>query len=180
MKYFLVSSLILLFTGCAATSGIKQNAYASPADSRLWTGELRDNENINRYQVAIQAKGNHITGICMLKRSDEGWRGTLINEFGVKAFDFIVTPQKCELLNTISLLNKWYIRRTIADDLHFLFETDNPDVAFQKKTVRYHEQDGSLVIRLKKKKSITRMPDNRLTLRNQKRKIVYSLNVIPE
>jgi len=179
MKYFLVSSLLLLFTGCVITAKTNQAAYPSPINSRLWTEELRDSENINRYQVDIQVRGSHITGICMLRKSDEGWRGTLINEFGVKAFDFIVSPQKCELLNTISMMNKWYIRRTIADDLHFLFEIDNPDVSFQKKTTR-SEQDGTLVISMKKEKTITRNPDNSLTLHNLKRKIVYSLNKISE
>ena len=179
MKYFLVSSLILLLTGCATTSQTQRNTYLSPENSRLWTETLRDDAQLNRYQVSIQVGGNQITGICMLKKDDNSWRGTLINEFGVKAFDFIVTPKKCELLNTLSLLNKWYIRRTIADDLHFLFEIDNPDVSFQKKTVRLvDEQDGSLTIRYKKKKSVTRMPDNKLELRNLKRSIVYSLNVI--
>jgi len=134
---------------------------------------------MNRYQVNIQVKGNTITGICMLQKSDEGWRGTLINEFGVRVFNFIVTPQKCELLNTIAMMNKWYIRRTIAGDLHFLFEIDNPDVSFQTKTMR-REQDGVLTVSMKKKKSITRNPDNSLTLNNLKRKIVYSLNKIPQ
>ena len=179
MKYFLVSSLILLFTGCATTSGVNQTAYALSASNRLWTEELRDTENINRYQVNIQVRENNITGMCMLRKSDEGWRGTLINEFGVKAFDFIVTPKKCELLNTISMLNKWYIRRTIADDLHFLFEIDNPDVSFQTKTTRT-EQDGTLMISMKKNKSIIRSSDNSLTLHNLKRKIVYSLNKLPQ
>jgi len=181
MKYFLVSCLILLLTGCATTSQTQRNVYLSPENSRLWTETLRDDEQLNRYQVSIQVGGNQITGICMLKKSDDSWRGTLINEFGVKAFDFIVTPQKCELLNTISMLNKWYIRRTIAGDLHFLFEIDNPTVSFQKKTVRsIDEQDGSLTIRYQKKKSVTRTSNNELTLNNLKRKIVYSLNVIHE
>jgi len=180
MKYFLVSSVFVLFTSCATTSELQRNAYELSANSRLWTDDLRDDEQLNRYQVSIQAKGNHITGICMLKKSDEGWRGTLVNEFGFKAFDFIIMPKKCELLNTISLLNKWYIRQTIAGDLHFLFEIDNPGVSFQRKTVRTVAQDGSLTIRFQKKKSIVRMPDNRIEMRNLKRKIVYLLNNIPE
>ena len=180
MKYFLVSSIILLLTSCATTLEVKQTAYASPVNSHLWTDELRDNELLNRYQINIQVRGNHITGICMLKKSEDTWRGTVMNEFGVKAFDFIVTPKKCELLNTLSLLNKWYIRRTIAGDLHFLFEIDNPDVSFQKKTGRYEEQDGSMTIRYQKKKSVIRKSDNSLILNNLKRKIVYSLNVLPD
>ena len=180
MKFFLVSPLVLFLTACATTSQVNQTAYV-PLNSRLWTDVLRDDEQLNRYQVNIQVKDNHISGICMLKRSDDSWRGTVMNEFGVKAFDFIVTPKKCELLNTISFLNKWYIRRTIASDLHFLFEIDNPVVSFQKKTVRsMDEQNGSLTIRFKKNKSIIRPPDNRMEMRNLKRKIVYSLNKISE
>jgi hypothetical protein len=76
-------------------------------------------------------------------------------------------------------MNKWYIRQTIAGDLHFLFEIDNPDVSFQTKTTRY-EQDGALIVTLKKKKSIVRHTDNSLTLKNLKRKIVYSLNILSE
>ena len=179
MKYLLVSSLFFLLTSCATTSQVRQTAHTSLENSRLWTDELRDNETINRYQASIQVRGNHISGMCMLKKSEESWRGTLMNEFGVKAFDFIVAPKKCVLLNTISLMNKWYIRRTIAGDLHFLFEIDNPDVAFQKKTVRY-EQNGTLEIRHKKNKSIIRMPDNSIQLTNLKHNIVYSLTIIPE
>jgi len=179
MKYFLVSSLILLFTGCATTSGInRKGGRALSENNRLWTNELRDNETINRYQAGIFVNGNNITGICMLKKSDEGWRGTLINEFGVKAFDFIVTPQKCELLNMIAMMNKWYIRRTIAGDLHFLIEVDNPDASFQSKTTRI-EQNGILTVSMKRK-SITRLTDNQLVLNNLKRNIVYSLNNIPQ
>jgi len=179
MRYFLVSSIILLFTSCAATSGLKQNVYAPSTDNRLWTDELRNNETLNSYQVSIQVRGNEITGTCMLKKSEDGWRGTLVNTFGIKAFDFIVTPQKCELLHTIALLDKWYIRRTIAGDLHFLFEADNPEASFQKKTVRSVEQGGILMVRWKKK-NITRIQDDKLILQNQKRKIVYFLNKTPE
>ena len=180
MKYLLVSSLVLLLTSCATTSQVSQTAHTSLENSRLWTDELRDNETINRYQASIQVRGNHISGMCMLKKSEESWRGTLMNEFGVKAFDFIVTTQQCKLLNMISMLNKWYIRQTIADDLHFLFEIDNPDAAFQQQTTRVLQPDGTLTVAFKRKKSITRNADNSLILNNLKRKIVYSLNVIKE
>ena len=176
MKYLLVSSIFLLLTSCATSSRLQQSAIEN---RRLWTSELRDDENLNRYHVTIQVRGNHLSGMCLLKKSDDTWRGTLINEFGVKAFDFIVTTKKCELLHTISFLNKWYIRRTIAGDLHFLFEVDNPNVSFQKKTMRT-VQNGMLEIRHKKNKSIIRTPDNRMILTNLKRNIIYSLNTISE
>ena len=180
MKYLFASSLILLLVSCATTSTAIRNVDALPADIRLWSADLRDNEQLNRYQVDIQVRGNHITGLCMLKKNDEGWRGTVINEFGVKAFDFIVTTQQCKLLNMISMLNKWYIRQTIADDLHFLFEIDNPEAAFQQQTTRVLQPDGTLTVAFKRKKSITRNADNSLILNNLKQKIVYFLNVIKE
>jgi hypothetical protein len=56
----------------------------------------------------------------ILRYSDGQWRGSLVNEFGVKAFDFIATSGKCRLMNTVAFIDKWYIRRTIENDLSYL------------------------------------------------------------
>jgi len=177
--FFLVSSLCLLLMGCSTSSGVKQGQRASLQELPVWTEVLRSDEQMNRYQVTIKVKNNTITGMCLLKKAADGWRGSLINEFGAKAFDFIVTGKKAKLVNTISMMDKWYIRKTIASDLHFLFETDNPDVSFQHKTVRYME-NGALHVTYKKKKSIERLPDGNLVMRNLKHNIEYSLKKVEE
>jgi len=177
--FFLVSSLCLLLAGCSTTSGVKQGQGLSEQDLPVWTEVLRSDVEMNRYQVSIKVKNNTITGMCLLKKAADGWRGSLVNEFGAKAFDFIVTEKKAKLVNTISMMDKWYIRRTVASDLHFLFEADNPDVSFQNKTVRYME-NGVLHTRYKKKKSIERMPDGSLVMRNLKHNIEYTLKKVEE
>jgi hypothetical protein len=77
--------------------------------------------DVNTYRLRIKTPQVEMSGVMMVKYMDNEWRGSLINEFGVKAFDFIVKKQKCRLLNTVSLLNRWYIRKTIERDLFFLF-----------------------------------------------------------
>jgi len=180
MKYFLVSITLFVWISCATSSGVQRNtASLLPADTRVWTEDLRSDDRKNSYQVNIQAGDKRISGICLLKKSDDGWRGALMNEFGAKAFDFIIAQQKCELRNTVSFMDKWYIRKTVAADLYYLFEIDNPEASFQKKTLRY-EQAQTLVVSYGKKKSITRSPDGILTMKNLKRGIFYSLEKMEE
>ncbi|MDR3268748.1 MAG: hypothetical protein LBT83_06745 [Tannerella sp.] len=184
MKYFLVSSVLFLLASCAASSGaVRRNATGmQPSDARVWTEDLRSDDRKNSYQVKIRVQDKQITGICLLKKSEDGWRGTLINEFGAKAFDFVISQRKCELLNTISFMDKWYIRKTIAADLYFLFEIDNPDASFQKHTVRTvrYDQAHALVVDYGKKKSVTRSPDGILTMKNRTHSLFYSFEKMEE
>lgn len=177
--FFLVSSLCLLLAGCSTTSGVKQGQSMIYQKLPVWTDVLRSDVEMNRYQVSIKVKNNTITGMCLLKKAEDGWRGSLVNEFGAKAFDFIVTDKKAKLVNTIPMMDKWYIRKTIASDLYFLFEADNPDVSFQKQTVRYMD-NGTLHVNYKKKKSIERKPDGSIMMNNLKYNIGYSLKRIDE
>jgi hypothetical protein len=171
----------LLLAGCATPSGVKRRGKtaAPPMEMRVWTGDLRSEDRKNSYQVNIRVKETPVSGICILKKSDDGWRGTLMSEFGAKVFDFVISERKCTLLNVIPRMDKWYIRKTIAADLYFLFAADNPDVSFQRKTVR-HEQDGTLFVNYGKKKSITRSPDGTLTMQNLAHHIFYSLRKTAE
>lgn len=175
--FFLVSSLLLLLAGCVSTSKVQPDAYGSIQDLPVWTEAVRSDEQMNRYQVSFKVKNNTITGICLLKKSEDGWKGTLMNEMGAKAFDFIIAEKKCRLMNVMPMMDKWYIRNTIADDLYFLFETDNPKAGFQNKTVRFIEH-GSLVVRNGKKKKLIRTPDAKISMENLKRNISYSLDRI--
>jgi hypothetical protein len=75
------------------------------------------------YRVTVRARQATMTGLMMVKRVGEEWRGSLVNEFGVKAFDFVATGRGCRLRNTIAFLDKWYIRRPLASDLAFLCGT---------------------------------------------------------
>lgn len=76
-----------------------------------------------QFEVDIEARGAHITGICMVKTDAEGIRGAVVNEFGVHALDFMLTADRRQvrLQNVIHWMDRWYIRRIVRRDLSFLF-----------------------------------------------------------
>ncbi|MDR2139755.1 MAG: hypothetical protein LBP50_09435 [Tannerella sp.] len=165
MKYFLVSGLLCLTASCAITSTVQHSGSDLPeANARVWTEALRSEDRKNSYQVTVRIQDKQISGVCLLKKVGDAWRGSLVNEFGAKVFDFTVTSQKCELQNVVSPMNKRYIRKIIASDLYCLFEVDSPEASFRKKTV-CREQD-TLVVRFGRKKVITRLPDGTLRMQD--------------
>lgn len=114
-----------------------------------------------RYSVLIQYKKVGITGVCIMKKDSSGIAGSLINEFGVKAFDFTYDTVKghIKLLNVISFMNKWYIKKTIKADWRYLF-------LYPLKQSKYKE--------------IYFSKDGEVTLDNMKRGIKYSFKKIEE
>ena len=119
MKAFLLflSSVLTVFAVCA--SG---NDERAPVES--------DNTcNTARYTFQIDKGNAAVTGILITTEDDEAIKGTMVNEFGVSALDFIYTKKngKLKLFNVISFLNKWYIKRVLKTDLqfclHILYET---------------------------------------------------------
>ncbi|MDR1103368.1 MAG: hypothetical protein LBL42_06380 [Tannerella sp.] len=178
-KYLLVSSLLCLLAGCATVSTAQRGGTNPPdADARIWTEALRSDDRKNSYQATIRFRDRQLTGICLLKKAGDEWRGSLVNEFGARAFDFTVSPRKCKLQNVVSLMDKWYIRKTVASDLYCLFEVDRPEASFRKKTVRC--EGDTLVVRFGRKKVVARLPDGTLTMQNLARNISYSLSRIEE
>ncbi|MDR3194459.1 MAG: hypothetical protein LBT76_04090 [Tannerella sp.] len=182
MKYLPVSLVLLcLLTGCGTASpAMRRNGTdLLPAGARVWTEAMRSEERKNTYRVTIRMKNTAITGLCLLKKDGGGWKGTFINEFGARAFDFTVNPRQCELREVIAGMDRWYIRRTLASDLHFLFEIDHPQAPFRRKTTRV-EEGQTLCVRYGRGKSVTRSPDGTLTLKNLSRDITYTLVPINE
>jgi len=74
------------------------------------------------YSVVIDAHGKQqITGICVISESeDNNIIGTIVNEFGIKAFDFTFNGRKAKLQNVFPPINKWYIRKVLRKDITFL------------------------------------------------------------
>lgn len=140
----LFSLCLLLSAACAST----HNASATGDN------QLLDKGKTSRYQLLIKVNQSEITGIMLLKYTENEWRGSLMNEFGVKAFDLTAAKGKCRLQHILPLLDKWYIRRAIASDFAFLFWNagqGKPD----------------------KGKSVERLPDGAFLLKNEKRHITY-------
>lgn len=179
VKYIFFFVSLTFFTECISVSpAVQRAATAQKSDARVWTDDFRSDSLKNSYRVTLKMPENSITGLCILKKSGDEWRGTFISEMGAKAFDFIVTDDKCELLNVISMMDKWYVRKTVASDLYYLFNVDNPNASFQKQLERF-EQDGSLVVNYKKKQLLA-MPDGSLRLMNNRRNLQYELRKMVE
>jgi hypothetical protein len=179
MKFCFLFALPVLFMGCIAVSpAVKRTITAKKTDAPVWTENFRSDSVKNSYRVTLTTPDNRITGLCILKKTGEEWRGTLVNEMGAKAFDFIVADDKCELFNVIPIIDKWYVKKTVAADLYYLFNVDNPRAAFHKQLERF-EQNGNIVVNYKKKQLLV-MPDGSVLLMNNRRNLRYELKKIVE
>jgi hypothetical protein len=125
---------VLSFSGISCA----RQAY-SPA------GKPLNIEQFTRYHVDIATPKAGFSGIVILKQIDERWEGRMINEFGVGMFDFSVRNGKCRLRNIMPALNKWYIRKTVEDDLAFLIGKANSGLAAKGRTVE-READGFILV----------------------------------
>ena len=173
-RFLLFCSLFMWLAGCSSAKPVATKT----ADFVVWTADLRSDTLKNSYRIVLKTPDNSITGLCILKKKGGEWHGTLINEMSAKAFDFIITDEKCELLNVISLMDKWYIRKTVAADLHFLFNVDNPKASFQKRLKRFRQQ-GMKVVNYRKKQ-ILMIPDGAVQLVNRRHKLQYELRKMME
>ena len=68
-------------------------------------------------QKAISVHHHHV-------READVYHGVLFNEFGITALEFTYQPQtkKVELIEVIAMLDKWYIRRVLKNDLQHVME----------------------------------------------------------
>ncbi len=114
------------------------------------------------YNLLMQVRGQEITGICVMNTSPENEVvGTVINEFGVKAFDFTYADGKTKVLNVVAMLDKWYIRKVLKKDLTFIL-SNMPE---GKDTV-------------KKKRRISFLPDGSIDMMNSRFNIHYTFTPI--
>lgn len=112
------------------------------------------------YRVSIDARGRVITGICaMSQEADGSIIGTIVNEFGVKAFDFSFDGKKAKLHNVFQPINKWYIKKVVRKDIAFLLRNIN---------AKEDKHEG--------KRSISFSDDGEITLTNHRYKINYTFN----
>jgi len=176
MKYLLFGSFFLsLLLSCTPTKNITTGERTEY--TQFWRSSLRDSIQKNDYRMMFETSKTNITGICMVKQINDEWRGALINEFGIKVFDFVSTPQKCELIHVISFLDKRVIKKVIASDIQFLMEIDNPEYVRGAQSTRMFVQD-TLFINYKNKKELQRLPDQTIIYKNKKRTLNYTFNKI--
>ena len=115
-----VSSFILVLISCnpfickniQTNNGANINAAVSFSDTLA----------ARRYKAKINYKTTEITGILICKKiNNSTLAGVFINEFGIKGFDFTLTETGAKMGYVFKNLDKWYIRKTLERDLHFMF-----------------------------------------------------------
>ena len=110
------------------------------------------------YNLLMQVRGRELTGVCVMdSRPDGSIMGTVVSEFGMKAFDFTYVKGKTKVLNVVTFLDKWYIRSVLRRDLAFIL-SNLP----QGKDAQY------------KRRSMTFSPDGRIDVVNGKFNIRYT------
>ena len=86
------------------------------------------------YNLLMQIRGQEMTSICIMDLSDEqDIVGTVMNEFGVKAFDFTFNGKKAKICNVVGPLDKWYIRKVLKADFTFLLSNIRQGIDVTKK-----------------------------------------------
>ena len=107
MRLFLL--ICLLFNSLLQNSAVAQDKNLLP---------LHEGECI-RYDAYIEMPHAYISGICILLNDEQIIKGSLINEFGLTAIDFIYYPkkEKVKLCSVFGAMDKWYIHRVLRKDL---------------------------------------------------------------
>ncbi|WP_449019002.1 hypothetical protein [Prevotella jejuni] len=95
-----------------------------------------------RYATTIELSKGYLSGITIMVREADVYHGVLFNEFGITALEFTYQPQtkKVELIEVIAMLDKWYIRRVLKNDLQHVMENlmkGNPTYKDEKYHISY-------------------------------------------
>ncbi|MDR1673591.1 MAG: hypothetical protein LBS09_09070 [Bacteroidales bacterium] len=147
--YFIALACTWIFVSC---SSVKNNTATQELPV------LQPASVLQKYRIWIKTGHEEISGIMVLKYTNNQWRGSLMSVAGAKVFDFIADGGSCRLLNVIPQMNKWYIRRTVESDVAFLMWGN------RAKNV--------------KKKNLQQLPDGTLLLKNTRRKIEYTFKLL--
>ena len=101
------------------------------------------------YNLLMEVRGQEITAICMMNIEDDGSViGTVVNEMGIKAFDFTYANGKAKVINVLGPLNKWYIRMVLRKDFSFILSNiDGGQNVVQKKRSMTFTPEGDIVVR---------------------------------
>lgn len=130
MRRFLLSiSLLLVAVFSLDARGV--SVVTEPVEVTTETAYLFrfDGDESTRYTVAITFKTASFSGICVVKNIGTQIAGTIVNEFGIRAFDFTMNRdrRRVKLLAVMKPIDKCLIRKAIARDLKRLFNATTTD-----------------------------------------------------
>lgn len=89
---------------------------------------------ISENVVAVEMRGADLSGILIVKKREGVMVGTLVNEFGIKAFDFelnsnvkgrLGSGKRVKLIDVVKFMDRWYIRRVLRRDIDYMLSFPN-------------------------------------------------------
>lgn len=100
-------------------------------------------EGLRQYTIRVSFPRGSVTGLCLIRTDSAGGAMSVVNEFGIKAFDAVYTAGKgkVKLLNVIGPLDRWIIRQGIAKDLSLFFD---PERKVPRRRIFVRGEDGSM------------------------------------
>lgn len=110
-----------------------------------------------KYNASIEMKKGYLSGICMLIRDKDGYKGSIFNEFGISVLDFTYQPVtgKVKLENVIQLLDKWYIKRLLKQDLSQVIKNLQKGISiYDNKKYKIHYQFTELKETMEEKENM--------------------------
>ena len=146
------SFLFILFSFCvifpltvwgdgASADSLKQPVIAFDEHGR--------SENV----ISVEMRGNRLSGILIVKKEEGRYLGTLVNEFGIKAFDFVVTEvnnerlggkKRVKLIDIVRFMDRGYIRRVLRRDIDFMLRFPNVPQGCKIEVV---EEEGNVTVK---------------------------------
>ncbi len=193
IKKYLTICLLLINASCAfiskAQNAINSDITVSTNES-LFSAVPYTNSSAVKLKTLITTQKAQISGITIVKLKGDSVSGAFVNEFGMVGFEFIVCKGKCKLFKLIKNLDKWYIRRTLSDDMAFIFaiskrkSSDSIQLVDHKK--RYVFDSNGNITRaefINKGKIIKTLlieKEGSITMINHKQKLTYNLSIIKE
>lgn len=94
-----------------------------------------------RYRAEVTFGQVRMSGIMAVRAEPDRVAGSLMNEFGIKAFDFECRDGRARVENAAGPLGRRPVRRTIEADMARLFCG-----AGRRRTYRYGEENGAAVL----------------------------------
>lgn len=122
MRFLPLSSLALLFLGCAHLSYPERTQVAGDATALR---ALQPQFSTTLYRTQIDVVGKHLSGLLFFKKQpDDSYRVVFTNEMGLNFFDFHFAEHKFEVLHCIEQLNKKPVINQLHKDIGFMLMTD--------------------------------------------------------
>ncbi|MBN1462442.1 MAG: hypothetical protein JXQ69_04520 [Paludibacteraceae bacterium] len=185
--YFALISLLITHSSCAKK--IVQQAFPSEKNAKI--AVVPSTSSSISLRTLISFKNTEVSGITIIKQSNDTTTGVFINEFGLKGFEFIVSNGACKISHLIKQLDKWYIKETLANDFAFIFTcTYNPNNAttiqktINKQQYNYYLNPNFVLFKMERftnnklSGQIELQNDSSFVITNTKKNIHYKMSII--